>query len=118
MDIICIYFDTYNIMKRRNYRKYPISSYISRLKHWTRMSPGTHERTLMYRRCGKTCFLGTQKSFPICRKNTCSVSPAGVQTAYIRAREMTRRAKDGTIHSHNKSYYSRIANRAKRILYK
>jgi hypothetical protein len=41
----------------------------------------------MLKRCGKKCFLGPEKSFPICKKNTCKVSSKGVYSAYIRARQ-------------------------------
>ena len=41
----------------------------------------------MLKKCGKKCFLGTKKSFPICKKNTCKVSSKGVYAAYIRAQQ-------------------------------
>jgi hypothetical protein len=41
----------------------------------------------MYERCGKKCFLGSKKSFPICKKKTCKISRKGVYAAYIRAKE-------------------------------
>ena len=43
-------------------------------KGWKRENPGTHQRTLMLKRCGPKCFLGPNKSFPICKKNTCKIS--------------------------------------------
>jgi hypothetical protein len=55
----------------------------------------------MLKKCGKKCFLGTKKSFPICKKNTCKVSRKGVYAAYVRARQTKR---------------NRIAKKAKRIL--
>jgi hypothetical protein len=54
---------------------------------WKKEKPGYHQRTLMLQRCGKKCFLGTGKKFPICKKNTCKVSSKGVYSAYIRARQ-------------------------------
>ena len=54
---------------------------------WTKERPEYHERTVMLRKCGKKCFLGTKRSFPICKKNTCKVSKKGVYAAYIRSRE-------------------------------
>jgi hypothetical protein len=60
------------------------------LKGWTKQQPGFHERTLMLKRCGKKCFLGPKKSFPICTKNTCKINKKGVYSAYIRANEYKR----------------------------
>ena len=56
-------------------------------KLWKDMKPGFHQRTVMKNKCGKKCFLGPKKSFPICKKNTCKVSSKGVYSAYIRARQ-------------------------------
>jgi hypothetical protein len=54
---------------------------------WKNESPGAHQRSVMLQRCGRKCFLGPKKSFPICKKNTCKVSSKGVYAAYIRARQ-------------------------------
>ena len=75
-------------------------------KGWSKLSPNTHERTLMLKRCGQRCFLGPNKSFPICRKRTCKVSSKGVYAAYIRAKEWGK----------SKKTYKSIAAKAKRIL--
>jgi hypothetical protein len=72
-------------------------------KGWTRVSPGTHDRTVMLKKCGKKCFLGTHKSFPICRKNTCKRDRKGVYAAYIRAKQ---------------THHNKIAKTAKKILLK
>ncbi len=80
----------------------------SRLRGWSKASPGTHERTLMLKRCGKKCFLGPNKTFPICRKNTCKVDRRGVLAAYIRAKEMV--DLKGT------RKYKTIANKARKML--
>lgn len=56
-------------------------------KGWRNEKPEYHERTVMLRKCGKKCFLGTKRSFPICKKNTCKVSKKGIYAAYIRSRE-------------------------------
>lgn len=90
--------------------------YLGRLRRWTRKNPGTHKRTLMMKKCGKRCFLGTRKSFPICNPD-CSVNPGGVQAAYIRAREMKRLALQKSISKHNPEYYQRVASRARKMLY-
>ena len=60
-------------------------------KGWSKMAPNDKQRTEMYRKCGKKCFLGTKKTFPICKKNTCKVSKTGVYSAYIRARQFSSR---------------------------
>jgi hypothetical protein len=70
-------------------------------------APGTHERTLMIKRCGKKCFLGPKKSFPICSTNTCKRNKNGVHAAYVRAREYSKKTK--------KAKYARIASKAKKI---
>jgi hypothetical protein len=73
----------------------------SATRGWRKQSPGTHERTLMMRRCGKKCFLGPNKTFPICKKRTCKVDRRGVQAAFIRASQF---------------HYRKIASRAKKLL--
>ena len=75
---------------------------------WKNEKPGYHQRTVMLQKCGKKCFLGTKKSFPICRKNTCKISKKGVYSAYIRAREYSSRG----------SKYRKIAKKANSMLVK
>ena len=65
----------------------------NRVRGWNLQAPSFHQRTVMLKKCGKKCFLGTRKSFPICRKNTCTVSPKGVYAAYIRARQYSSKGK-------------------------
>jgi hypothetical protein len=60
-------------------------------KGWKNEKPNTHQRTVMLKKCGKKCFLGTKKSFPICKKNTCKISKKGVYAAYVRARQYHKR---------------------------
>ena len=59
----------------------------SATRGWKLQKPGYHQRTNMLKHCGKKCFLGPRKSFPICKKNTCKISSQGVYSAYIRARQ-------------------------------
>ena len=59
----------------------------SATKGWKNEKPSYRQRSVMLKKCGKKCFLGTKKSFPICKKNTCKVSVKGVYSAYIRARQ-------------------------------
>jgi hypothetical protein len=80
------------------------------LKGWSKQQPGTRERTIMMDKCGKKCFLGPNKTFPICTKNTCTKNKKGIHAAYIRAREYM------TIRKTKK--YTKIANKAYKMLYK
>lgn len=59
----------------------------SATRGWKNEKPGYHERSVMLKNCGRKCFLGPKKSFPICKKNTCKVSSKGVYSAYIRAQQ-------------------------------
>jgi len=68
---------------------------------WKKIRPGAHQRTVMFKKCGKKCFLGPNKSFPICKKNTCKRSRKGIYAAYVRAREYK---------------HTKIASRAKKML--
>lgn len=82
----------------------------NRVRGWSKQQPGTHQRTVMMYKCGKKCFLGPNKTFPICTKNTCNINKKGVLSAYIRAREYTKIKKTRK--------YRHIANKAQQILYK
>jgi len=54
---------------------------------WKKEKPSMRERTIMLKECGKRCFLGPKKSFPICTRRTCKINPKGVHAAYGRARQ-------------------------------
>lgn len=73
----------------------------SATRGWSKEKPSRHERTVMRHRCGSTCFLGPGTSFPICKRNTCTISPRGVHAAYGRAREWK---------------HDKVASRAKRLM--
>jgi len=75
----------------------------SRTRGWKNEKPGYHQRTVMLKKCGKKCFLGPGKSYPICTKNTCKINTKGVYSAYIRSRQF-----------HQKN----ISNKANRMLIK
>jgi hypothetical protein len=115
-------------------------------KGWGKIEPKGRERTEMYRRCGKRCFLGTKTkrdkqhpNFPICAKNTCKVSDKGLWAAYIRAKQWGKPRKDykskgkwvtwhmkdgktkkvwykGSRPEFKQSYYTRISRKAKKML--
>lgn len=63
----------------------------SATRGWKSQKPNYHQRTIMLKRCGKKCFLGPKKSYPICTKNTCKVNPKGVYSAFIRSRQFHRK---------------------------
>jgi len=74
---------------------------------WKNEKPGYHERTMMLKKCGKKCFLGPKKSFPICKKNTCKVSKKGLYAAYVRSRQYSKKNKTN----------KKIANKLRNILF-
>jgi hypothetical protein len=74
-------------MAKHTKRKYIRHGRGSATRGWKNQKPGAHQRTIMLKNCGKKCFLGPKKSFPICKKNTCKISRQGVYSAYIRARQ-------------------------------
>jgi len=80
------------------------------LKNWSKQQPGYHDRTVMLRRCGTRCFLGPNKSFPICSRNTCKRNKKGIYAAYIRSEEYK------TLRNQDK--YRRISAKARRMLHK
>lgn len=63
----------------------------SATRGWKNQKPGYHQRTIMLKRCGRKCFLGPGKSYPICTKNTCKVNSKGVYSAFIRSRQFHRK---------------------------
>jgi hypothetical protein len=63
----------------------------STTRGWKKQKPSFHQRTVMLRKCGKKCFLGPGKSYPICSKNTCKINKKGLYSAYIRAKQLHRK---------------------------
>ncbi len=78
----------------------------SATRGWKQHKPGYHQKTVMLKQCGRKCFLGPDKSFPICNKNTCTISSKGVYSAYIRARQYRSRGQK----------YRNISRKAKKML--
>lgn len=78
---------------------------------WSSQKPSARQKTTMKLKCGKTCFLGPRKSFPICKKNTCKISDKGLYSAYTRSREWISRSP-----KHLKSSYYKVASTAKKML--
>ena len=87
----------------------------SYLRGWSKKSPSSKQRTVMLKKCGKKCFLGPNKSFPICSKNTCKINRQGIHAAYSRAREYE--SITGT-RGKNSRKYKDIAKKAYNMLYK
>ena len=85
------------------------------LKGWSKQQPGAKQRTAMMHNCGKKCFLGPNKTFPICTKNTCKANRKGVYAAYIRAREYTSISKKSGNKSKTRKYGG-IASKSNRLL--
>ena len=95
---------------------------------WGKLAPHGKQRTKMYKKCGKKCFLGTKTpgdrqhpDFPICAKGTCKVNKKGLYAAYIRARQWgkPRKSYKGKSRPRMKaSYYRKIASKAKKMLAK
>ena len=80
-------------------------------KGWSAIKPGGHERTVMLDKCGKKCFLGRDKTFPICAAGSCRRNQKGVSAACIRARQMSS-PRSKKVKGRSKAYYNAIAKRA------
>ncbi len=95
---------------------------------WHNEAPFGSQRTNMYKKCGKKCFLGTMTpgdkqhpNFPICTKNTCKINSKGIYAAYVRAREWGNKKDSYKKKGHprlKKQTYKRIAIKAKKMLKK
>jgi hypothetical protein len=98
-------------------------------RKWSRVAPRTiGDRSAVLAKCGRRCFLGPGKTFPICQRlgagnaKTCKIDRRGVQAAYSRAREwasITARKKGSSMkaaRAHRK--YTAVARLAKNILSK
>ena len=81
----------------------------------------------MLRKCGPECFLGPDKSFPVCpvtrksRKPVCKVVNKGLAAAYIRARQWGKKKSDykgKTRPSKHRSVYEKVARKSRRALRK
>jgi hypothetical protein len=86
---------------------------------WSRVAPKTvGERSALMSKCGRRCFLGSGKTFPVCARlgtgaGSCKIDRRGVAAAYSRAREwasITARKK-----AHRR--YTAVARRARAILH-
>ena len=80
----------------------------AKTRKWADGRPNYRQRTIMWKKCGKKCFLGPRKSFPICTKNTCKRNKKGIHAAYVRAEEY--------ITITGKQKYRRISQKARKML--
>jgi hypothetical protein len=92
---------------------------------WSKQKPSAKQRTKMYKKCGKKCFLGPAEkphpSFPICKKNTCKVSRKGVYAAFVRARQWGKRKssyKGKSRPTMKQRTYKKVSKKAKKMLRK
>lgn len=88
---------------------------------WSQQKPSYKQRSEMMRDCGKKCFLGPDKSFPVCKKNTCQVSDKGLWAAYIRAKEWGNKRQSYKGHGKptmKQSTYQRVARKSRKMLRK
>ena len=85
---------------------------------WSKTKPNVRARTVMQKACGQRCFLGANKSFPICDGGTCNINTKGIWAAYVRAKEYGSPNKIKTARNHSKKYYNKIANTAQKMLNK
>ena len=94
---------------------------------WSRNAPrSVGERSAVLSKCGRRCFLGPGKTFPICERlgsgsgsGACKIDRRGVAAAYSRAREwaaITARKKRTASGARAHRRYTAVARRAKVIL--
>jgi len=100
-------------------------------RNWSRDAPkSVGDRSAVLSKCGRRCFLGPGKTFPICARlgsgagagaGACKIDPRGVAAAYSRAREwaaITARKKRTASGARAYRRYTAVARRAKAILSK
>ena len=101
---------------------------------WSRVAPrSVGERSAVLSKCGRRCFLGPGKTFPICMRlgsgsgsgsgsesGACKIDRRGVAAAYSRAREwaaITARKKRSASGARAHRRYTTVARRARAILH-
>jgi len=86
---------------------------------WGKISPKGRARTIMLKKCGKKCFLGPRKTFPICAKGTCKVSKKGLYAAYVRSRQWGKKKshyKGKSRPTMKRRIYTRVSRMARKML--
>ena len=72
-------------------------------------------------KCGKKCFFGPGKSFPVCAKGTCKINNKGVWAALIRAKQWgnhPKTYKKKRRPRHSQKVYRSVIRKAKKALSK
>ena len=98
-------------------------------RDWSRVAPKTvSERSALLSKCGRRCFLGPGKTFPICARSgsghggACKIDRRGVVAAYSRARQWAaitaRKKRSSTKAASAHRRYTAVARRARVILSK
>lgn len=95
---------------------------------WSKEAPFGKERSEMYKKCGKKCFLGQKipnnkkyPKFPICTKKTCKINTKGLYAAYIRARQWGKKKSTYKKSGHprlSRKTYKNVEKKAKKMLKK
>lgn len=86
---------------------------------WVHLSPKGKTRTKMLNKCGKRCFLGPNKSFPICARGTCKINNKGLYAAYVRARQWGKKRssyKGKARPKYSRRVYTKVAKLARMML--
>jgi hypothetical protein len=95
-------------------------------RKWSRVAPKTiSDRSAVLSKCGRKCFLGSGKTFPICARlgsgsGSCKIDRRGVAAAYSRAREwaaITSRKKRTAAGARAYRRYTAVARRARSVLH-
>lgn len=101
-----------------NYMKTKKSRRRQPTKGWSLKNPSTRQRKVMLKKCGNKCFLGPNKSFPICNKGTCRINPRGVYAAYVRAKQWgnAKYTYKTSKPKYSRKTYKHIESKSKRLL--
>lgn len=86
---------------------------------WAKKAPHGKQRTKMLRKCGPKCFLGPNKTFPICTKGTCNINPQGIYASYVRSKQWGQPSKSYkklSLPTMKRSTYIKISRTAKKML--
>ena len=102
----------YNKKSKKKNSKYSKKPTLPSPKGWGKMAPKSgKERSRVYKKCGKKCFLKpnkrkpSQSKFPVCSKSSCKINCKGVTSAYIRSRQWRKKIPS----------YSKIATKAQKL---
>lgn len=86
--------------------------------HW-KAPKSRKQRLTLKKRCANKCFLDNKNlKFPICSPTTrtCKINNKGVWAAYVRSKQMAS-IKNKSKSKNKKTYYNRIAAKARKLLH-